>query len=192
MPRHQPRKIKVPTEPYLHNVALFYLERFSATAEMLRRVLTRRVERAARAGVIDEAGKSNALETVNRLVAQAVTAGLVNDALYAEARAVSLLRRGKSPTWMMQDLAERGIAQESRTAAIDKLAETYGDHQNLTVEAALTLARKRRIGPYRLPDESPLEPEEQNRRRLREMGIMARAGFDYQTAAEVISRPGRR
>ncbi|MDI9408557.1 MAG: RecX family transcriptional regulator [Candidatus Pacebacteria bacterium] len=187
-PLHKPRKIKVPKESYLQNVALFYLERFAATAAMLRRVLVRRVERAARAGVIDEAGKTEAMAAVELVVKRAVASGLVNDAVYAEARVTSLLRKGKSSKWMAQDLAERGIAREIQTEAIESLTVIHGDPQSLELEAALTLARRRRIGPFRPLDNRSLDESEIKKRRLREMGIMARAGFDFGTAAQVIDQ----
>ena len=182
----KPRK---PTEDYLHRGALFYLERYSATAEMVRRVLQRRVERAFYAEVITRAELEAAYEMVERVVKRTVAAGLVNDQLYAEARVLTLLRRGKSPSWMAQYLSERGISKADQKAVLDSLSQAHGDRQILTLAAAHTLARKRRIGPYRPPDGAllPEESEEESRRKLREMGIMARAGFDYQTAEQVLN-----
>ena len=50
MPRNAPRKPPRKVSPaYLERAALAYLERFAASAESLRRVLLRKVERSARA-----------------------------------------------------------------------------------------------------------------------------------------------
>ena len=51
-PRKPP---KPPTRERLEKSALHYLERFAASAEGLRRVLMRKVERAAREGLADRA-----------------------------------------------------------------------------------------------------------------------------------------
>ena len=54
-PRQPP---KPPTQERLEKAALHYLERYAASSEGVRRVLMRKVERAARAGVAPAAGVS--------------------------------------------------------------------------------------------------------------------------------------
>ena len=63
--RKNPRKI---TMSHLENVALWYLERFQATAKSLERVLIRRVYRSAN---FHEADPDIGIEMVKELIAQA-------------------------------------------------------------------------------------------------------------------------
>ena len=71
--RKPPRAI---TAEYLDKAALFYLERYASSAENLARVLMRRVEKAARAGISDrEEGRA----LVAALVERYRTRGLLND-----------------------------------------------------------------------------------------------------------------
>src|SRR3546814_13752721 len=78
--RKGPRKA---TADSLANAALFYLQRYASSAENLRRVLMRRVERSVRAHGTDRA---EGAALVDRLVARYREAGLLDDGAYAEMR----------------------------------------------------------------------------------------------------------
>ena len=64
------------TATYLENAALHYLERFASSSANLKRVLMRKVMRAAAAGNDDSAEGER---LVDALVARYLTAGLVDD-----------------------------------------------------------------------------------------------------------------
>lgn len=167
----QPRRI---SKNSLENAALHYLERFSSSAENLRRVLLRRVERAVRVhGDDPEEGRA----LVADLVARYQTSGLLDDRLYAEAKASSLLRRGRSQRAIRQNLAGRGVDAEIIDQALDTLVEDGG--AELDHSAALALARRRRLGPFR-PAESRAA------HRDRDLAALGRAGFSWEVARVVI------
>ena len=71
--RRPPRKA---TPRYLENAALHYLERFATSAENLRRVLMRKVDRSARAHGTDPDEGAAAVEA---LIERFVRAGLLDD-----------------------------------------------------------------------------------------------------------------
>src|SRR5262250_3391175 len=75
------------TAERLEASALYYLQRFASSAENLRRVLERRVDRSARQHGTDRAA-GRAL--VDALVQRLQAAGLLDDRFYAEAKAASL------------------------------------------------------------------------------------------------------
>ena len=85
-----PRKA---TRQSLENAALHYLERFAASADALRRVLMRRVERSAQAHDTDRAEGAAMVDAILERFRQS---GLLNDAVYAEGRTATLHRRGAS------------------------------------------------------------------------------------------------
>lgn len=53
------------------------------------------------------------------------------------------------------------------------------EHAQPDLAAAIKLARKRRLGPFRLP-------EKRAEMRAKDMAALARAGFDFDTARRVI------
>ncbi len=110
MARRAPKPI---TEASLHNAALHYLERFAASTEMVRRVLRRRVERAARAGVAE---REPALALVERVLARLAGAAVLDDGAFAAARVETLQRRGGSTRAIRARLAAQGLAGWPRAA----------------------------------------------------------------------------
>jgi regulatory protein len=165
-PRRGPRKL---TRERLEAAALHYLERFASTAANLRRVLRRRVRRSAELhGTDPDEGN----QWVDALVARYVSAGLVDDAAYAQGKAASLARRGTSRQGIAARLRQKGV----EAAQID---QAIGDIEGGDLAAAATLARRRRLGPYR-----PAETRDANR--LRDLGVLARAGFSRAIALSVL------
>lgn len=165
-----PRKV---TAKSLENAALFYLERFATSAENLRRVLMRRVERSARAHGTDPA---EGAAWIDALIARFITLDLLDDALYAEARARSLRRRGASGRAIALRLRQKGVDGDTIEAALAAAAEHEEEPEKA---AAIRLARKRRIGPWR-PDASRRDSRE------KDLATLARAGFSYDVALAVI------
>lgn len=168
----QGRKSPAVTPEALERAAYAYLERFSSSAENLRRVLMRRVERAARAEMIErETGAKLVQAVIDRLLARR----LLDDKVYAEARARSLGRQGRSRSVIAQRLAMKGVDAETVDTAIGALVED--GHSDL--RAAVVLARKRKLGPYRTRGE-------RKEKRERDMAVLGRAGFSFDIARRVI------
>jgi regulatory protein len=169
---------------WLERVALHYLDRYGASSEMLRRVLARRVERRCRSR--DESADAHA-GLIEETLARAQRAGLIDDARFAAARLARLRRRGTSTRQARAKLSEKGIDAETIAAAIaderqeaEDRVETGADEEADTErKAALAYARRRRLGPHRPPG-----AREANRER--DLAAMARAGFPYPLARDVI------
>lgn len=185
-----PRKPPGPvTQAWLQRAALYYLERYSASSAQLQRVLARKVETRLRlrgeAGDAEIAGPARAM--VAGIVEQAVSGGYVDDASYARAHVASLRRRGGSQRAIMAKLREKGLdpALITEALAADVAAHSDADagddpeaRAQREYEAAEAYARRRRLGPHRIPP----QPE----RRDRDIAAMARAGFALALAIRVI------
>ena len=161
-----------PTRASLHEAALGYLAKGAATADSVGKTLERRIanwkRRAMRAGLDEELvdrDVASAREAIPEIVARLREVGLVNDTAFAEARAQRLSRSGRSRRAIGAHLAQKGV-----DAAISREAVPPDAGAELT--AALTFARKRRIGPFA----REVEDRETQRKAL---GAMARAGFGY-------------
>lgn len=170
---------KPATPERLERVALFHLERFASSAANLRRVLMRRVQRSAQVHGTDPAAGAAAVEA---LIQRFLGAGMLDDKIYAEARAARLHRRGASARKIAASLAEKGIDRDLIETTLDEddsesghTARPGGD-----LTAAAALARRRRLGPYR-PQEKRAEF------RLKDMGTFARAGFGRAIAERVLN-----
>lgn len=168
------KPVKRVTPQYLENSALHYLERFASSTANLRGVLMRKVQRSAHAyGDDPEEGAA----WVDALIERYVRANLLNDDTYAQMRTESLHRRGASTRAIAQKLAAKGINRDGADKALDTLREDVGPNVDLT--AALALAKRRRLGVYRLP-------EARAAHRDKDMAALGRAGFGYDVARRVV------
>ena len=168
--RRTPRKA---TPKYLENAALYYLSRFATSAENLRRVMMRKVDRSARFHRTDaEEGRAHVEDMIRRFE----RSGLLDDAAYARARAESLHRRGNSVRLIRGKLRQKGIAQDVIGMALEALGE---DAAETELAAAAAYARRRRFGPYAARRPSADQREKQ-------LAALARAGFSYDVARRVL------
>ena len=172
---------QAPDPDALRDAALTYLARYAATQAGLLRVLFRRIDRWARLahgadadGDVLAAQIAAAQAAARELVARLATAGAVNDAAFAESRARSLRRAGRSRRAIGAHLAAKGVGANVQRSV---LPEDAGDAD---LAAALVLARRRRIGPFRAGD----PPDQAGRHR--ELAIFARAGFPQSIAVRAL------
>ncbi len=166
-----------------------HLARYGTTEAGMVRVLDRRIHRwAMRAADAGEPGdqveqRAKAARLAARSVAAAlVAAGVLDDAAYAEARARSLTRAGRSRRAIGAHLGQRGIEPELARASLPEDAEAE-------LAAALTQARKRRIGPFRVmadPADDPPDGDDPAAHN-RALGMLARAGFSRDVAERALS-----
>ena len=165
---------------WLQRVALYYLERYSASTEMLRRTLARRVQKRARARGEDP---ERFADLVTATVARAVSAGLVDDARFADTRLATLRRRGTSSRGVSAKLAAKGVPRDVVEAAMlaERDALPVGEADAVEEQAAQAYAKRRRLGPYRRPDQRAAH-------RDRDLAALARAGFAYGLARRVVDR----
>jgi regulatory protein len=170
-----PRKPRKVSKQHLENVALWYLARYQASARSLERVLMRRVARsAAFHGTDADEGRT----LVDDLIARYRRAGLLDDATYARARASSLHARGVSLRVIAGRLREKGVGESDIEDALALIAQEAGeDSPDLT--AAQRTARRRRLGPWR-------KREDRAARRDKDLAALARAGFSFDVAKQVI------
>jgi regulatory protein len=165
------------TGRYLQNAATFYLERYPATAQGLRRILQRRV---AKARLLEAPVMDNVEQAIDAIVAKFVGVGAIDDKAFAQTKARALHRRGASERLTRRKLTLAGIdgdTLEHALAGLDR--ELDSDPAEREWRAALALARRRRLGPFR-------RAEDRLDHRERDLAAMARAGFDYDLARKVI------
>jgi regulatory protein len=168
------RRTPLPETPErLHRAALRYLGRYASSAGNLRAVLRRRVDRSARLHTTDRAQGE---EWIDQVIGRLTSAGLLDDRAYAESRVRSLHRRGYSRYRIVGTLRRIGVAGDAIAEALSALA---AESPPLDLAAAIRLAERRRLGPWR-------DSGQRAGRRERDLAALARAGFPFDLARQVV------
>ena len=175
-----------PSRAALHEAALAYLARGAATADSVKKTLERRIgnwaRRCVRAGRDADGIATDAAiarELVPEIVARLREVGLVNDASFAENRAKRMSRTGRSRRAIAAHLAQKGV--DSAT-----VREAVPHDAGAALGAALAFARKRRIGPFAVEDDTPADRDARRDAERKALGAMARAGFDWNVCDRVM------
>ncbi len=163
------RKPRPMTEASLHRAALGYIDRYATSEDNLRRVLERKVARRGHG-----ADPTPAAGWIEGIVADLAHKGLIDDAAYAAGRARALRDRGASTRAIRAALRQKGVDRHVTDIALAPYDSPDGDRS-----AACRYAQRRRLGPFRAAPERAA-------RRDRDLAALARAGFDYSLALDVI------
>lgn len=173
-----PRKIDL---RYLENAALYYLQRYATSSANLKNVLGRKIARGCAHHGQDPAPFVAALD---QLVARYQQTGLLNDIVYAEGRVQALRRQGLSRQAIRQKLSLKGLGPAEIDHALQQIDATASDDsRDAELAAARTLARRKKIGPWR---RAPLADPRDGQK---ELAAMARAGFSYDIARQALDAP---
>lgn len=166
-----------PGRAQLHDAALRYLARFATTEAGLVRVLERRLQRWARLAASQgddvEGALAHGLADARRVAEALVEAGVVNDVVFAAARAARMVRAGRSRRAVAAHLQAKGVKPDLAQAALPEAEQEF--------QAALALARRRRMGPFRANTDPDVH--------LKDLGAMARAGFGREIAERALALP---
>lgn len=163
--------VKPITQKRLMNIALYYLGRYESSAENLRRLLSRRIKRA------QAKGADIPVETqswINFVINEAVRLGYIDDRRYAASIVKKYRSSGKSQKYIRQKLMLAGVASELQDEVLTEQEEI-----NTELDAAFLLVKKRKLGIFRPEEERSLF-------RKKDLAVLARAGFSYQTAVKAL------
>ena len=170
------RRSKGLSEEQLYQSALYYLGRYAASSASVRRVLDRRVAKYAQDDGVDPETASGWIDAI---IGRLTRSGILDDRTFADARARTLFNRGLSIRMIEVKLAEKGLERPEVEQAVEALLE---EHRDPDLQAAITLVRRRRLGPFRA--EAQREAAFQ-----RDLAALARAGFAFDIARLVLAAP---
>ena len=178
-----PQKKRRPTPPlstkWLRRQALTYIERYQGSEKRVRQILWKR---ARRAQSFHGGEDSDAAAMIQEVIAQLKADGRIHDTRFATDWAISLQNRGTSSRMIRAKLQQKGLGQ---TAIDDALQALSGAGDDWEEEAALSYARRRRLGPFRMPYDDSWE------RRQKDIAAMARAGFGFGLSKKILSQAPR-
>lgn len=173
-------KQKIPkriNEQYLHNSGLYYLQRYAASSEHFKTVMTRKIKKSC--AYHTDQNFEDCLAFLPPLIEKFECSGLLNDDVYIRAKVQSFRRKGLSKMSITQKLLEKGINQEISQRYIHDYDSENGT-KNPELMAALTLCRKRKIGPYATTKKDDNELR-------KDLAKLARAGFSYEIAQKALN-----
>jgi|GEM_PF-6455981 len=149
-----------------------YLNRYFASASMLRQALKRRAYRFIKkhGGTMEEATPLIEAEIQNQQ-----KSGALNDSFFAHTMVAEMQKHGASRLKIKQKLFQKGIDSLLIEEALKANEESYNPKAS-----ALKYAKKRGFGPYRAPH--------YNKDRFqKELASMVRAGHSYSISKEILS-----
>lgn len=154
----------------MRELALRYVGKYATTRAKLRAYLTRKIRERGWAG--------DTAADLEQLADRFAELGLVDDAAYALAKSRSLSARGYGKRRLVDGLRLAGVADDDSKEAVDA-----ADAEALN--AALRLARRRRIGPF-----APDSPDPRQREKW--IAAIVRAGHGFTLARAIASlNPGQ-
>lgn len=165
------------TAKYLENSAAYYLGRFSSSSANLRKVMMRKIYLSS---THHDTDVEEAEKWLDALIEKFERLGFLDDTSFAQMRARGLHGRGTPLVGIRYKLKQQGVGDEDIEAALEHLEEE-NESRDLDWDAAIKLARRRRLGPY-----GSLDTEARKERREKDMGALARAGFGYDIAQRIV------
>ncbi len=157
----------------LEKAAYYYLKRYSSSSENLKRILLKRVFRAQKVQPVDWDVTNDWIEEIIRKLK---TIGIIDDRDFADRKAIIFNNQGNSKLMIRKKLENKGVEKKLIDESIKNLEENIID-PDLT--AAFRFLERRKMGPYR-------HPNNRSEYRDRDLRSMARAGFAYSVAKQVL------
>lgn len=179
------KKRKKITESYLQNAGYYYLQRFPASVNQFRIVMTRKIDKSCRDH--PDQNREDCLAILNdTIIPRFVEGGLLNDTLFGQALTSSLRRKGKSTLQIRNKLKVKGLPQDMIEGFIQKTDEELMEHSDdvsADFIAAIIFARKKRLAAF---SKTPMAEEIDHEMRNKEMAKFARQGFQYGLISRVM------
>lgn len=167
--------VKKITETYLSNSGAYYLQRYAASTSQFRTIMLRKIDKSCRAHPDQDYESCVAL--LDKVTLRFAELGYLNDSQYARTKVASLRQRGLSHRAIMAKLQNRGLSTDQITEALNHYHDDHGtDRHKAEMDAALKLAKKKKLGPYATGTYDLQKA----------LGVFARAGFTFEIASKIL------
>ena len=159
----------------LRNFSYAYLEKYSPSKQQLKTHLFKKYLKKNQKIF----NKKELFNLIDIVISTLEKNNLLSDKYYSDSKSKAYLRRGYSLNKTRYSLIQKGIEQKYIKDSISNIKENESDPDFFS---AIKLCKKRRIGPSRV---------EANRNLFykRDISILARAGFSYETSKKVMEIP---
>ena len=146
--------------------AVYYLSRYSSSKKNLEYILKKKIRRLTE----EKKVRYELYQEINNIINKLEQLKLLNDEVFVESKINSLLIQAKSKNYIKQYLIRKGV---NNKLVDDQISIFYKKNLNLEKENALKFAKKKNL----LNDNENYE---------KKLSKMARAGFSYEVAKEIL------
>ena len=146
--------------------AIYYLSKYSSSKKNLEFILKKKIRRLSDEKKI----RFQLYNEIQIIIEKLEKLNLINDQIFVESKIQSLQYQAKSKSYIKQYLLQKGIDKQ---IIEDQISLFYENNKNLEKENALKFAKKRNL----------LDSEQDYQKKLSKM---ARAGFSYDIAKEIL------
>ena len=146
--------------------AIYYLSKYSSSKKNLEFILKKKIRRLSDEKEI----RFHLYNEIQIIIEKLEKLNLINDQVFVESKIQSLQYQAKSKNYIKQYLLQKGIDKQLIEEQISLFYENY---KNLEKENALKFAKKRNL----------LDNDQDYQKKLSKM---ARAGFSYDIAKEIL------
>tara|TARA_B100001250_G_scaffold204252_1_gene175237 strand:+ start:158 stop:721 length:564 start_codon:yes stop_codon:yes gene_type:complete len=157
----------------MRNFSFAYIEKYAPSKQQLKTYLLKKYIKAN----IPSINKSSINDLINVVLEDLEKTKFINDKFYSNSKAKSLIQRGNSINKIRSYLFSKGIKDKHIKSTLDEIIAKNEDQDFFS---AIKLCKKKRIGPARDENNRPLFFK-------KDMGILARSGFDFDTSKKVMS-----
>ena len=147
--------------------AIYYLSKYSSSKKNLEFILKKKIRRLSDEKKI----RFHLYNEIQIIIEKLEKLNLINDQVFVESKIQSLQYQAKSKNYIKQYLLQKGIDKQ---LIEEQISLFYENNKNLEKENALKFAKKRNL----------LDKDQDYQKKLSKM---ARAGFSYDIAKEVLN-----
>ncbi len=172
IPIKNKKKTLEATVDEMRQFSFSYIEKYAPSKQQLKTYLLKKYLRTSIANI----NKKNISDLIDVVIQDLEQTKFINDKYYSKTKAKNLIKKGSSINKIRNYLLSKGINNNYITETISEIKENNEDQDFFS---AIKLCKKKRIGPSR----------DENNRSLfykKDMGILARSGFDFETSKKVI------
>jgi len=156
----------------MRNFAFVYIEKYAPSKQQLRTYLLKKYLKTN----ITNVSKNNITDLIDVVLEDLEKTKFINDKFYSSTKAKSLIQRGSSINKIRNYLLAKGIRHQYINETLSNIKENNEDQDFFS---AIKICKKKRIGPAREENNRPLFMK-------KDLGILARSGFDFETSKRVI------
>ena len=146
--------------------AIYYLSKYSSSKKNLEFILKKKIRRLSDEKKI----RFQLYNEIQIIIEKLEKLNLINDQVFVESKIQSLQYQAKSKNYIKQYLLQKGI---NKQLIEEQISLFYENNKNLEKENALKFAKKRNL-------------LDNNQDYQKKLSKMARAGFSYEIAKEIL------
>ena len=169
--KNKKKSLELTVEEMRH-FSFAYIEKYAPSKQQLKTYLLKKYLKIKQPNI----NKKNITDLIDVVLKDLENSKFINDQFYSKSKAKNLIQKGSSINKIRSYLFSKGVNDKYITETISDIKENNEDQDFFS---AIKICKKKRIGPSREESNRPLFYK-------KDMGILARSGFDFETSRKVL------